>query len=209
MKNIFVIALALILWVACEQPDPDKKVDTGAITNGVYYCPKIGWTIHIPNTWKIISKDSIEGLNQRGIDTINKSTKTNIEKGPIQSLISFRKDGLNFFISSIEPFKEDYTGEYEKRRKKGNEIICKAISYYNIKADTSSGKETVRGLEFERFTITRYNKEDMPDLSEIIYSKLLNGYDFQVIIYYKNDSTKQVMLDAFRNSTFDNKQQTY
>ena len=106
------------------------------------------------------------------------------------------------FTSTSEPFKEEFPGEYQQNSKALNEILYNTFVDQGIKTDSTSGKETIQGLEFNTFYTTIYGPNGKVILNQILYSRLINGYDFGVTINYNNEQDKKTMIDALKKSKF-------
>lgn len=206
IKNItksFLI-LSLLILMSCAQKDPNKQIDEGNVKGEIYKSSEIGWTIEIPKDWSIVSKDKVQENEQKGQEALEKTAGQKIDLASLKHLISFQKNKFNFFASTSEPFKEAYHGEYLKNNKSIRELIYQTYVDNNIKADSSSGKEMIDGIEFNTFYTTIYAPDGKVILNQILYSKLINGHDFGVNINYNNENDKKVMVDAFKNSKFKN-----
>jgi hypothetical protein len=202
-------ALTLIIYslaiISCGQVDPNKQIDEGSVKGETYESKEIGWSIEIPKDWKIISKDKVEAHDEKGKNAIEKSTGLEIDTKALKHLISFQKDQFNMFTSTSEPFKEEFPGEYQQNSKALNEILYNTFVDQGIKTDSASGKETIQGLEFNTFYTTIYAPNGKVILNQILYSRLINGYDFGVTINYNNEQDKKTMIDALKKSKFTKK----
>ncbi|HWY99104.1 MAG TPA: hypothetical protein VNY36_08470 [Bacteroidia bacterium] len=203
MKNLFLFTLAATLLTACSHPDPNKQVDEGTVKGGTYHCNEIGWTIDIPNDWTITTKDKIDELDQKGKDAIEKTSNNSVDTSGLRHLINFQKDPFNMFSSTAQAFKEDSAGQYQQENKAIYALLYETFAAQGIKADTASGRETVQGMEFNTFKADIHGPNGDVIVHEMMYSRLINGYDFGVNINYNNDDDKKIMLDAFKNSKFD------
>lgn len=199
-----VSLLSFILFISCGQKDPNKNIDEGNVKNDIYKSPEIGWTIEIPKGWSVVSKDQIAENEEKGQKAIEKTSGQKVDVQNLKHLISFQKDKFNFFASTSEPVQEEYPGEYQKNNKMLQSLIYQTYLDNRIKADTSSGKEIIGGIEFNTFYITIYAPDsDRVLLNQIMYNKLINGYDFGVNINYNNEEAKKAMIGAFAKSKFD------
>jgi hypothetical protein len=191
--------------ISCGEIDPNKQIEEGSVKGSIYESKEIGWLIEIPKDWSIRSKDIVEANEQKGKDVIEESTGVEIDTKTLKHLISFQKNQFNIFESTSEPFEEEYSGEYEQSIKAQNELIYQALAGQGIKTDTSSGKEVIQGLEFHVFYTTIYGPDGRIILNQILYSRLINGYDFGVSISYNSEEDKKTMIDAWKNSKFGTK----
>lgn len=204
LPSIILTIYSLII-ISCGQADPNKQIDEGNIKGEIYESKEIGWAIEIPKGWKITSKDKAEANDEKGKSIIEKSSGLQIDMRALKHLISFQKDQFNNFSSTSEPVKEEFAGEYQQNSKALNGIIYNAFVDQGIKADSASGKETIQGLEFNTFYTTIYAPDGKVILNQILYSRLINGYDFGININYNNEQDKKTMIDAWENSKFTKK----
>ena len=188
--------------ISCGQIDANKQIDEGSVKDQIYESKEIGWTMKIPKDWTVISKDKVEANDQKGKNAIEKSTGLDIDTKALKHLISFQKNQFNIFASTSEPFKEEFPGEYQQTNKTLNEIIYKTFTDQGVKTDSSSGKETIQGLEFTTFYTTIYAPDGKVILNQIMYSRLINGFDFGVNINYNNEQDKKTMVTGWKNSKF-------
>ena len=197
-----VFTICLISLFSCKQPDPNKQVDEGNVKGEIYHSNEIGWSIKIPSGWTIISRDETEKRDKLGSDAFKKSSGIEVDAKALKHLISFRKDQTNFFFSSAEPFKEEYPGEYKKNNITTDSIIYKTVKDQGIRMDTASGKETIQGLDFNTFSMIIYGTNGKEVARQIMYSKLMNGFDFSVVIVYNNEKDKILLLNNWKESHF-------
>ena len=200
--SILSLVFIPLVFFSCGQTDPNKEIDEGKIKGEIYESKEIGWAIEIPKDWKIISKDNTEANDQRGKDAIEKSSGQKFDTKGLKHLISFQKNKFNIFTSTSEPFIEEYSGEFQENCKALNQLLYSTFVDQGIKVDTSSGKEKIEGLEFNTFHTTIYGSKGQVILRQILYSRLINGFDFGVSINYNNEEDKKTMLDAWKRSKF-------
>ncbi len=203
--TITSLTFIFLILVSCGPVDPNKQIDEGSAKGTTYESKEIGWIIEIPKEWKIISKDKVEANEENGKKALEKSSGLEIDTKALKHLISFQKDQFNIFASTSEPFKEEFPGEYQQNNKFLNEIIYNTFKDQGIKVDSASGKETIQGLEFNKFSTTIYAPDGKVILNQVLYSRLINGYDFGVNINYNNDQDKKMMMNAFVQSKFTKK----
>lgn len=121
----------------------------------------------------------------------------------MKNLISFQKNQFNIFQSSSEPFELEYEGEWEETNSELKEIIYKTYLNQGIKADSSATIiEKIDGLDFHKYSFTIYSPKGKVILNQIMYSRLINGFDFGVNINFNNDKDKDELLKVLRNSKF-------
>lgn len=205
MRQSILLLLCVALF-SCGQGDGSgKKVDEGKIKGTTYHSDDIGWTISIPEGWTVVSEDQAEAGDQKGKEALEKATGQQFDMKNLKHLISFQKDQANTFAATTEPFKEETPGEYTEHKHALNGMIYQTYANEGIATDTSSGSETIGGLEFNTFYITIRDADGKELLNQILYSRLINDYDFVVNLNYNNPADKATMADAFKASTFEGK----
>lgn len=194
--------LILIIISSCGNADPNKQVDEGKINGVIYENKELGWSIEIPKDWEVTSRDRVDAIEKKGKDAVEKSSGLQIDTKKLKHLISFQKNQFNLFSSTSEPFIEEYPGEYQECIKNMTKTLYQTYVDQGMKVDTSSGNESIQGLDFITFYTTVYAPNGKILMKQIVYSRLLNGYDFGANINFTNDQNKETMLNAWRNSIF-------
>lgn len=202
--NYTLLVTCLLFLAACtsKPKDPNRKVDEGKITGETYESDMIGWTIQVPKGWKITTSGQAEVDDEKGVKEIEKSTGTRISTRGTKHLIGFKKDDFNSFGTTIQPVRTQDDEEYQKSVQELYKIIYNTFTKQGIKVDTSSGTEMIGGKQFFAFYDKLYAADGTVILNQVLYSKIINGYDFAVNINYNNDENKEVLLKAFKSSTF-------
>lgn len=205
MKKIIfttIVGIALSL-TSCGQVNPNKNIDEGKIEGNIYTSQDIGWTIEIPKGWSIIDKEKTKSTNEKGLKALEETIDEKIDYSGLKNLISFQKNQFNVFQSSSEPFKLEYEGEWEENNAKLKDIVYRTYENQGIKVDSTVTKiETIDGLDFQSFSFTIFSPKGVVILKQIMFSSLINGYDFGVNINYNNDKDRDELLKVFRESKF-------
>lgn len=176
----------------------------GKISGNSYCSNEIGWTITVPDGWKIVDKEKTQELTEKGVKALEKTIDGEIDFSRLKNLINFQKDQFNFFQSTSELFAIEYPGEWEENNSTLKEIIYTTYQNQGIKTDSSiTGIENIDGLDFYTYSFTIYSTDGKIILKQLMYSRLINGLVFGVNINFNNKKAKDEMLSAFRNSKFD------
>lgn len=202
IKTKFIAYIALLFFLSCKT-EPNKQIDEGKIENGVYHSSEIGWTMEIPNGWKVTLKDSIANMGDRGLDAINETAGIDYDISKLKYLLTFQKGRFNMFQSTSEPFELEYDGEWEENNQAIKELLHETFTSKGIKVDTSSSVAKIDKLEFEVFHITVYGPDGKTLLHQEMYGRHINGYDFGVNLNYQNEEEKNEMMNAWKNSKFE------
>ncbi|OUD35277.1 hypothetical protein [Flavobacterium sp. FPG59] len=203
-KILFTIFTVLLLSLtSCGQTDPNKNIDEGKIEGNIYTSQEIGWTIVIPKGWTIVDKEKNKEINEKGLKALEETLEGEVDYSKLKNLISLQKDQFNNFQSTSEPFELEYDGEWEENNSALKEIIYKTYLNQGIKADSSATTvEKIDGLDFQKYSFTIYSPKGEALLKQIMFSRLINGFDFGVNINYNNDKDRDELLKVFRNSKF-------
>jgi len=141
---------------------------------------------------------------KKGINAIGNVVEESIDYSGLKHLISFSRNQFNIFQSTSEPFDVEYEGEWEDNNSALKEIILTAYKNQGIRAEASEIlSEEVDTLIFQKYEITIYSPEGDIILNQLLYSRLINGFDFGVSITSNNPADKNIMLEVWLNSHFD------
>lgn len=167
-----------------------------------YTSKEIGWTVEIPTGYKLTSRTKMDADDQKGKEAIGKVYQGELKVDSLKHLISFMKNQFNSFDSTIEPYEETRPGEYAENNILIHKLIFDTYHKQGIKIDTSSAKITVKEQLFNAFYIKIFGPNGEVALNQIMYSKMIKGYDFGVNINYNNEADKKVLVNAFMSSNF-------
>ena len=203
-KILFTIFTGIALSLtSCGQVDPNKNIDEGKVEGNVYTSEEIGWTIEIPKGWTVIDKEKTKETNEKGLKALEETMGGEIDYSGLKSLISLQKDQFNIFQSTSDPFKLEYEGEWEENNSALKEILYTTYLNQGMKTDSSATTiEKIDGLEFHKYSFTIYIPKGEVILKQIMFSRLINGFDFGVNINYNNDKDRDELLKVFKNSKF-------
>lgn len=199
---LFIFILPAFIYMSCVQPDANKQIDEGKIEGNMYHSKEIGWSIEIPEGSEITMKDRILANERETRAVIKRASGVTMDVSKVIHLISFRKDADNVFESTAEPFKDERPGAYEQHNRFVYKLLYDAYLKLGISVDTSSGMETIDGLHFYTFNITAYAPGRKVILNQVLYNRLINGYDFAVSINYNNPFDKEILLRTLQHSKF-------
>lgn len=169
-----------------------NSLDQEQIENNIYTNNGLGWTLELPNGWTAVDLEEIRANRKSGQSSGEE----------LKELIIFYKDPMNSFYSTAEPFEEDYKGEWLEIYHDSKEIKLENLTIEADKKFSETDSEIIDGIEFHYFTIKFYTYSGELILEQLIYSALINEYDFEAILTYNNSNDKEELLDTLRNSRF-------
>lgn len=203
MKKTLIIFISTFTIISCKPSDPNKSIDEGKVEGNTYTCEEIGWTIAIPDGWEVVDREKSQDMREKGTQALEETIDQEVDFSGVKTLIAFQKNQFNIFQSTSEPFKLEYEGEWEINNAAIKALIFETFVNQGIKADSSATTvETIDGLDFQTYSFTIYGPNDEVILNQILYSRLINGFDFAANINYNNEKDKATQLQAFRSSKF-------
>lgn len=177
MNKLFLFYILLLLSCRGKSQHEEKPSTT------TYHNRHINWTITIPAGWKI------------------KEWYTNNKK---DTLYDFVKSQYNEFSFTAWQYAELKPGDYNLQVAKEHLDYYNGITATGLRADTSSGKELIGGLEFITFSLTAYPPAtNLPVTQIIFYSRLMRGRNFHVSIQFNNEAHFKDIYAAFKNCKFE------
>ena len=203
MKKTLLIFISTLTIISCKPSNPNKNIDEGKVEGNTYTSQEIGWTIAIPDGWEVVDREKSEDMREKGTQALEETIDQEVDFSGVKTLIAFQKNQFNIFQSTSEPFKLEYEGEREINNAAIKALIFETFVNQGIKADSSATSvETIDGLDFQTYSFTIYGPTGEVILNQILYSRLINGFDFAANINYNNEKDKETQLQAFRNSKF-------
>lgn len=196
MKIGYILLLSMLI-TACNS-SPKKEIAKPI----VYTSTEIGWSITIPEGYHLTTAEKLEATNKKGKEAIENVYEGEVNMDNLKSLANFERNQINKFGSTIEPFVETKPGEYEENNQLIKKLVFDTYAKQKIKVDSTSGKENIKGYEFNAFYIKIYGPSNDYLMTQVMLSRLMKGYDFGININYNTEADKKLMFDALKNSTF-------
>jgi hypothetical protein len=204
MKKLLVcvvVSLSAFVFVNCggsasEQKDYSKEVDAGNFIGNTYNCQELGWSMTFPDTWTITKKSSLIAADKRSKvvydgDSLNTSG--------IKRLLAFQKNFDNNFQSTME--KMGNTDYYQLIGGMRKMMYQNYFDQY-ISVDTSSSIVPIDGKKFDCFEIRLFDKQGKEYTKQHLYTRVVDGYYFSVVITSNNEKDHDKMTLAFKESNF-------
>ncbi len=196
------------LFTACKSHQTLKEkqleVETGKIDESFKYtCNEVGWQTYLPKDWNLITKEENKKLNDKGKEAIKKSLGTEVDMSGVKDLVNLKKDIYNSFLSTIEKYDVTGMGNYYDHNLYVDKVLHDAYNAKKIKTEIKQGSEKIYGINFHTMEIKIYRpNSDEILLTQKMYSTLLKGYDFAMLINYNNENDRQILLKIINCSKF-------
>ncbi len=199
-----LLLLGVFLFLSsCNKRDLNDEVDEGVFQEGTFTSDEIGWRITIPKGWKVVTKAHAEDLQSKGLEAMEASIGEEVDISGLKNLVNFQKDQFNIFQSTSEPFEEEYDGEWAENNVALREVVLDTYRGQGIEVEaTEIEAEVIGGLEFQKFSMKATFPNNALVLHQIMYSRLMNGFDFGANISYTDEESGRVLLECWRASEF-------
>lgn len=194
--NYFI--LFVTLFAACNSSTPKEEKQKGEI----FTSKEVGWTIEIPNGYQPLSQNRMKVNEQKGKEALGKVTDSEVSGDNLIRLVNFQKNQFNSFLATAEAYDLNRDGEYSANNQMVKKLIFDTYINQKIKVDTLSGTEVIAGQKFYTFNIKLYGPSGEVLMNQVMYNQLIKGYDFGVNINYNNETDREVLINAFKNSKF-------
>jgi hypothetical protein len=199
---VLSIVLATIV-TSCSKTEPNQALEDGNASEGIYVSSEIGWSMAIPAGWNILADEQVERYQATGEELIEETLGEAVVYDGFKNLLHYQKDQFNIFQSSSEPFVIEYEGEWSENNQNLKELLLDTYHRQGIRTTSTDIKtETIDGVVFEVYDISIIGPNGKVLITQTMYSSWINGYDFGANMTYNSDETRDVMLNAWKQSTF-------
>jgi uncharacterized lipoprotein YehR (DUF1307 family) len=172
----------------------------------IYRFNSIGWTVKVPNDFKIIDSLTLKQMNSDGEKLAQNAYNTEARITAPNTLISFKKGESNAFICNTIPFDTTKDGSWNEHVQFLKELAFKTLqtstqNIENVQIDTSSSVELIDKNLFDKFNL-RIVVPNRKDVNMNLFSTLRNGYDVGITIVYQDEIIKKRFYNILMKSTF-------
>lgn len=197
MKIIFPCLLFLLIALA-----------SNAQRDGAYrlYFKEVNWSIDIPNEFQLLDADLLTQIQDVGEQTISEVYENRVPIEDYSNLFAVKASGIEYMAAVAKPYKSQKQEDWLQSVAQQKNLLAYAFAQKmpDSRIDTLTTREKVGGKTFERIDISIHLPGNGGTIKTILYTALLNGYDFALTIVYnsKNESTGEQFLKAWRSSAF-------
>lgn len=195
--------LLVTLLAACTKSDPNSHIVEELVTENSYTSNEIGWTMQIPEGWKILTRNQATETIKKGRKYVEETIGQKITVGKGKNLLHLKKDQRHAFQSSAEPFISEYGADWKEFNETMKQLIMNTYSSKGMRPEvTGTTTETIDEIEFKVYEFTLYSPDGNVFLRQIAYGSLINGYDFGMSFSYIDNQIRDELLSAWRKSKF-------
>jgi len=203
MKSILPLLLIVLMIVQfCEGQNTISNQDTA--TKKEFYSNEFKWRILVPAGFDTVSAEQYTALQKQGVSDWEKSTNSKMEE-VAKRICAYKSTIFNYFEANQQRFDPKTDGDFLSHCAYDDNYIYgtyKKLLFGNAVIDTTLSNEIIDGLTFQRFRL-QLSINNKIALNMYVYSKLFDEKEFTVVIVYANKAKGDLILDAWRKSTFD------
>jgi hypothetical protein len=204
---MLILVMTFLTMISCRngnQPEVKTTQENKPKAKPLSYTSKeIGWTIEIPEGWKIEDQQKVKADINEGKKALGKKGIELSISGNEINLITFRKNQLSKLQSTAIPYKEEYRGSWEDAFHMIKKQIYDGFNSLGVRVDSASNQSEIDGLKFEVFILTIHDKKDRILMHQLMYRTLIKGFDFVINITYDEEMNGMQAIEAWKNSKFD------
>jgi len=192
-KALQTIPILLIVMQLCKAQDTTKRI---------YYSKDFKWKIEIPANFDTVSVVEWAKMKNKGSQAVEKTYNQKVID-QTKTLIVFKSTGYNYFEANTQLFDTKKDGSYAASCKSVDDILYTTLKTQapNATLDSISVKTNIGGLDFNTF-IMQMKIGDNVAFSIYSFSRLFGNREFSANIMFMNSGMGDVMLDAWKKSTF-------
>lgn len=192
-----VLATILFAFTSCEAQTTTAPKEI--------YNKDFDWTITIPENFETVSPEDWQKLQNKGAEAIENTIDGKVDN-QAKTLFVFKSDRFNYFESNYQPFDATQDGDYLESNREVQDVLYETFKaqMQNPRIDSLSSTETIDGLKFHVYKMSIYLPNDMV-MELLMYSRLFGKRDFTVNILTIDKNKQKVLLQAWRESTFEGK----
>lgn len=190
--RLIIAFLIFASFSSCGQPT----------TGQTFTFTDIGWTINLPDGFKLQDSSAIASRIASGKKLVGKSISDRIDSSK-RKLLIFAKKGSNSFMSSLTPYGQDNYDAWLNSNNQTREILFQAISKNvpSTKFDSTGSTEIIDSLVFREFKMTG-TENDKVVYSSIMLSKFYKGYDFEIHYVFGDEKIGMEIERMLKDSHF-------
>jgi len=195
MKALKLCCLLGCLLLSMIKAEAQKDADQ-------YVLGQIGWTFSLPPNFTILSATDIALVNARGKKAIEKVIGQSVDVSGTKTLVSAKKDNLNYFNCTVAAFDPAKDGNWNAANADIKRIVFDAFKKEmpGNTIDSATTQTTIDGVPFQKFTVNIVVRTSR--LTSILYSKLYRGYNLGITTTFADPRVGRDFEYMMEHSTF-------
>jgi hypothetical protein len=203
--SLFAAGVLLALTGCPKKPVSNENIPLaeGKVTAAVYTNDVLGWSMKIPQGWRVKTREEISALTKTGVDAMQKNVDAPLDASANIELLYLHHDQFNQFTSTSQAFDPALDGPYSESQELLAEVIVKTYTDTGMSLQHERGSEVIGGVTFNVLRITLSS----PDGKEVIlhqamYDALLGSRSLTVSLSWNSHDSRDQLFAAWRGSTF-------
>ncbi len=211
--NWIITFLMIILFSNCVSNKTPDNFDYGKVNDNIYTNDFFKCNIKLPEGWIVQSKEQTQRLANVGKEIVAGEDKkiesmikaSEINTANLLAVFQYELGSAVEYNPNIIIVAENIKNAPEI--KNGSDYLFQSRQFLKqsqIQHDYLSEdfeNEVINGTEFYKMD-AHINYMGLK-IKQIYYSTITNGFSFNVIISYKNDDQKKVLLESIKSITFE------
>ncbi|ATC65588.1 hypothetical protein CMV30_17450 [Nibricoccus aquaticus] len=204
---VLLAASALLTLTGCPKkpavPNESIPLTEGVVRAGVYTHPGFGWSMKIPDGWRVKTKDEVSATRQKGLDAVQKNVDGPIDMTSTIELLYMQRDQFNQFTSTADAFDPAKDGSYADNQQDLVQVILKTYADTGMKVRHELRTEVIGGVKFNVMDATLLSPDgEKVILHQRMYDALFGTRSLTVSLNWNNDTARDALVQAWSASTF-------
>ena len=189
--------LLLLLFVMCCNSGIAQTTDNS------YYNSDFKWKMDLPENFEKVPVAEWRKKQNQGKEAMEKTVGAEVDN-QTSILFVLRSGDFNYLEANSQPFDTAKDGNYEESCKMVDSLLCATFKAQapNATIETSTGKETIGGVEFLTFHLVMHITEQI-SFNCTMYNHLFGKKEFTVNVMYIDADKGKAMTAAWKASQFD------
>jgi len=194
---------ALLLLACVIMLNQSSKAQDTVKTNQ-FYNDEFKWKIIIPPNFQTVNADEWNKFKNKGSEAVEKTYDQKVVDKS-KTIFVFKSDNFNYFEANYQPFDVKKDGDYSASNKSTAKVLFNTLKTQipNATIDSASTQINVGNLPFNVF-ILRAALPNNVVFSIYSFSHLFDKKEFTVNIMFVNSRKGDIMLNAWKSSSFGN-----
>jgi len=165
--------------------------------------PEIGWSISIPNDFRIIDSSIVDSMSRKGLDYIEKTYDTTFNFGSSKTLISITRGKFDFLAAILSPLDTYQIANWNEGKNTMIQAIIETFKSQapDLKVDTTTSTLNIDGILFSKFQATATYPNKMI-LNVCMLNALCKSFDLSISYRYADNETGKQLNEILTTSKF-------
>lgn len=194
--RLYILVMVSLLLLSCTSRN------TNGSDTATSFFPLFQWSIKLPADFETVPEAEWDTNKNRGKEAVEKTFNEPVPDFS-QQVFVVRKGNYNVMEANYQPYDEEVDGYYPTTVKSVNEILFTTLQTQmpGTQIDSSSGRETIGGLEFYAFYFSVHYPSGQR-LQTALFSRLFGKKELGISLSFLDPEAGKAMYDALATSRF-------